>query len=109
VLFGGAFAGYALAGSHTILMIFGVIRGLGFGLFLASTVTLLNDNAPPGWASTVQSLREAGMFGLAPLLVAPVAGLLYDHWGAAAPCWLAVASAGLAILVLVTRHSTAKS
>jgi MFS family permease len=108
VLFGGAFAGYALAGSPTILMIFGVIRGLGFGLFLASTVTLLNDNAPPGWAATVQSLREAGMFGLAPLLVAPVAGLLYDRWGAAAPFWLAVASTGLAILVLVARHSTAK-
>ncbi len=109
VLFGGSFAGYALAGTPTMLMIYGVVRGLGFGLFLASTVTLLNDYAPAAWASTVQSLREAGMFGLAPLLVAPVAGLLYDRWGAAAPFWLAVASAGLAILVLGTHHSTAKS
>lgn len=101
VLFGGSFAGYALAGSPTMLMFYGVIRGLGFGLFLATTVTLLNDNAPAAWASTVQSLREAGMFGLAPLLVAPVAGLFYDRWGAAAPFWLAVATAGIAVLVLL--------
>lgn len=108
LLFGGAFVGYALAGSPTLLLIFGIIRGLGFGLFLASTVTLLNDNAPAAWASTVQSLREAGMFGLAPLLVAPVAGLLYDRWGAAAPFWLAVASAAVAILVLLTFQTAAK-
>ena len=102
LLFGGAFIGYALAGSPTMLLIFGIIRGLGFGLFLASTVTLLNDNAPVAWSSTVQSLRDAGMFGLAPLLVAPVAGLLYDRWGVAAPFWLAVASAGLAMIVFLT-------
>lgn len=108
LLFGGSFVGYALAGSSTLLMLFGVIRGLGFGLFLASTVTLLNDNAPAAWSSTVQSLRDAGMFGLAPVLVAPVAGLLYDRWGVAAPFWLAVASAGLAMLVLLTVQTAAK-
>lgn len=101
LLFGGSFIGYALASSSTQLLVYGAIRGVGFGLFLASTVTLLNDSAPAAWASTVQSLREAGMFGLAPLLVAPVAGLFYDRWGGAAPFWLAVATAGAAILVLL--------
>ena len=82
-------------------MLFGAIRGFGFGLFLATTILMFNERASTAWAATVQSLRDAVMFGLAPLLVAPPAGLIYDRWGATAPFVLAVATAGIAVLILL--------
>lgn len=100
LIFGGSFVGYIMAGGPAILMLFGALRGVGFGLFLATTITTFNDRAPVAWAATVQSLRDAVMFGLAPLLVASPAGLLYDQWGIAAPFVLAVTTAALALIIL---------
>ncbi|MEZ4681787.1 MAG: MFS transporter [Caldilineaceae bacterium] len=99
LIFGGSFLGYLVAGNPLLLMLFGAIRGFGFGLFLATTILMFNERASTAWAATVQSLRDAVMFGLAPLLVAPPAGLIYDRWGAAAPFVLAVATAGVAVLI----------
>lgn len=101
LIFGGSFLGYLVADTPAILMIFGAIRGFGFGLFLAATIMIFNERAPAAWAATVQSLRDAVMFGLAPLMVAPPAGLIYDRWGATAPFALAIVTAALALLILV--------
>ena len=100
-LFGGSFLGYAISDTPYLLLAFGVIRGAGFGLFLAGTVRLIDARAPAGWTATVQSLREAGMFGLAPLLAAPLAGEVYDRWGPEPVFIIAAAASGLAVLGLL--------
>jgi PPP family 3-phenylpropionic acid transporter len=101
LLFGSSFIGYAWATSPPMLIMFGLVRGVGFGLFLASTVQVMDERAPAAWKSTVQSLREAGMFGLMPLFAAPLAGAVYDRWGPEAVFLIAAAATGVAALVLV--------
>lgn len=101
LIFGGSFLGYLVANTPPMLMLFGAVRGFGFGLFLTTTITTFNDRAPATWAATVQSLRDAVMFGLAPLLIAPIAGFIYERWGVQAAFGLAVGTAMVAVGLLL--------
>lgn len=76
-----AFLGYVLAWHPRVLLGMAFVKGLGFGLFLVSVVKLVNERVPESWSSTVQSLLTASMFGLAPLVSAPVGGELLDRFG----------------------------
>jgi PPP family 3-phenylpropionic acid transporter len=76
-----AFLGYVLAWHPQMLLCMAFVKGLGFGLFFVSVVKLINERVPENWASTVQSLLSASMFGLAPLVAAPVGGELFDRFG----------------------------
>jgi MFS family permease len=58
-----------------------VIQGLGFGLFFPTTVRLVSEWGPPEWTSTSQGIMNAGLWGLAPLVAAPVGGVVYDAFG----------------------------
>jgi MFS family permease len=74
---------------------FSVFRGLGFGLFYASTVHLVHDLAPRAWGSTLQGVMNALAFGLAQLISRPAGGAIYDGLGPSA----AFVTAGLAVLL----------
>ena len=76
-----AFVGYTLAWQPWMLLFTAMIKGLGFGLFWITTIRLTNERAPESWASTIQSILTASSFGLAPLLVSPLSGELYDRFG----------------------------
>jgi MFS family permease len=84
-----------------MLLALALLRGFGFGLFISATIRLLDERAPDAWSSTVQSLREIGMSGLAPLIVAPIAGEVYDRFGLDAVFLLAATATGLAAMVLL--------
>lgn len=90
--------GYAAATTPTFLLLVGVLKGIGFGFFWAGTVQVVSELAPEEWSSTVQSLLQGVGWGLSLLLVTPLAGWAYDHWGAPT---IFVASALLATLAML--------
>ncbi|MBD3307245.1 MFS transporter [candidate division KSB3 bacterium] len=83
-LFMLAFGGYVAAWHPAVLLPMAMIKGLGFGLFYVGTVRLVSERAPEKWASTGQSIINMSAFGLAPVIVSPVSGELYDLFGAKA-------------------------
>lgn len=76
-----AFGVYNTAWRPEMLLIAAMIKGLGFGLFFSSAVQFITERVPHHIASTAQSVFTATMYGLAPLLAAPLAGELYDCFG----------------------------
>ncbi|MEO8289353.1 MAG: MFS transporter [Chloroflexota bacterium] len=104
VLFGGSYLGLVLIKEPALLLLVAVIQGIGFGLFLPTTVRLVADWTPPEWSSTSQGVLSAGMWGLAPLIAGPLGGSVYDAWGAEAVFLLCVAAAAVAALVIVIAY-----
>lgn len=80
-LLGSAFLGFALAGNPVLLLGAGCVQGLGFGLFLPTTIRLVDAWAPPQWSATTQGLMSAARGGLAALIAGPLAGWIYDTVG----------------------------
>lgn len=95
-----AFFGYAVSRTPVILLLWAMLKGVGFGLYFPTTVSLGDDRAPEAWTSTVQSLLMALGWGLAPLLTIPLAGWLSDTLGLAQVFAVAAGVQLLAILVL---------
>lgn len=93
--------GYALAWSPTVLIVFSVIKGAGYGLLFVVIVQLLNERAPQGWTSTAQSVFQAAFLGLAPLLTSALNGYIYDRWGPTLLFGIMTAVIGLSIVLLL--------
>jgi MFS family permease len=83
-----------------ILLFYAMLKGVGFGLYFPTTVSLSDERAPAAWSSTVQSLLMALGWGLAPLLTTPLAGWLSDTLGLSRVFAVAAGVQMLAILVL---------
>ena len=79
-----------------------MIKGLGFGLFFSSAVQFITERVPHHIASTAQSVFTATMYGLAPLLAAPLAGELYDRFGVKTIFLVAGAAVFVATAILFT-------
>lgn len=75
-------AATGLARVPWLLLIFALLRGLGFGLALVGTVTTINTRAPEGFSSTYQGILNAACWGLAPLLGGPTSGWIYETFHA---------------------------
>jgi len=95
-----AFFGYSLSHSPVILLLWAMLKGVGFGLYFPTTVSLGDERVPESWASTVQSLLMALGWGLAPLITIPLAGWLSDTLGLGRVFGVAAGLELLAILVL---------
>ena len=95
-----AYLGYLVAVSAWIILPLAVLRGLGFGLFFTNIVRLVNDRTPEEWVATAQSFRTMAMFGIAPLVASPLAGLVHDRVSPSAVFGIGVVSLGLAGIVL---------
>ena len=72
--------GSMLAWSPWVLLIMGVIKGFGFGLFFVSTVVIFDRHAPDNWSASIQAMVNAGALGFAPFISLFVGGLIYDVW-----------------------------
>jgi len=83
-----------------VLLITGILNGAGFGLAFISIVVTFDERAPDNWSASVQSLVNAGMFGLAPFLSAFGYGAIYDVWPKGVYAFSAVLI-GLAIVALL--------
>lgn len=95
-----AFFGYSISRTPLILLLYAMLKGVGFGLYFPTTVSLSDERAPAAWSSTVQSLLMALSWGLAPLLTTPLAGWLSDTLGLSRVFAVAAGVQMLAILVL---------
>lgn len=107
-----ALMGYTHSFTAWHLLLFAAVRGVGFGLFLISTIRLVDELAPAEWASTAQSLRNAGIFGLAALLAGPAGGWLYDTYGPRFMFWVGsftIIGAGLLVFAVMKQGSFHKS
>lgn len=78
-----AVAGFALADSAVLLVVAGMVKGVGFGLFFVTLVRLIDERAPEEWKSTAQAIGGACFAGLSPLLASALAGYVFDRWGGA--------------------------
>lgn len=95
------YLGYILSPSALTLPLFASIRGMGYGLWITTTIRLVTQRTPEAWAATAQSLLTVMMFGLAPLLAGPIGGWIHDVFDPAAVFWLAVGTLVIAAVVLV--------
>ncbi len=93
-----SFFGYAAVHVPGVLVLFAMLKGMGFALYLVGSVSLIDARAPEAWASTLQSLMTAASWGLAPLITNPLAGWLSDSLGL--PALFAIAGI-LAVLAAV--------
>jgi PPP family 3-phenylpropionic acid transporter len=100
-LMAAAFLGYGLARNPDVLLLLSIVRGLGFGLWLTSTIRLVTRRTPEQWASTAQGLLTMCMFGLAPLVAGPVGGVIYDAISPSAVFVFAAGCLGLAGVVML--------
>lgn len=100
-LLGLSLFSHAVAWSPTVLIIAGLIKGIGYGLFFVVMVQLLDERAPTGWNSTAQSMFQAAFLGLAPLLTTILSGYIFDVWGADLLFGLMTAVVGLSIILLL--------
>lgn len=80
-LTGVGFVGYAFSSTPLLLLLFAMIRGVGFGVFLVTTVTIINRRAPENMYATYQGLEKSLCWGLAPLLGGPLSGWIYQAYG----------------------------
>ncbi|MBN1921028.1 MAG: MFS transporter [Anaerolineae bacterium] len=99
-LMAAAFLGYSVSRTPLVLLFYAMLKGVGFGLYFPTTVSLSDERAPARWSSTVQSLLMALSWGLAPLLTTPLAGWLSDTLGLSQVFAVASGVQLLAILVL---------
>ena len=95
-----AYLGFLLFPNPTIMPVFSILKGLGFGLYFTNTVRLITERTPEEWASTAQSLMTVGMFGLAPLIAGPLGGAIHDQMSPAAVFGLGALALILAAFLL---------
>ena len=95
-----AYLGYILVSDPRLLPIFSILKGLGYGLNLTNVVVMLTERTPDEWASTAQSFLSIGWMGIAPLVAAPVGGLILDAISPAAVFGLGVVTIIIAAIVL---------
>jgi MFS transporter, PPP family, 3-phenylpropionic acid transporter len=99
-LIGAGMLGSGLSTTPTMLLVFSLLKGPGFALFMVGTVVMI-DRYAGEWAATIQSVNAAASFGLAPLIASPVAGLIYDGISPAAVFLTAAGLIASAMAVMV--------
>lgn len=96
-----AYLGYILVSNPSLLPIFSILKGLGYGLNFTTVVRLLTERTPDELSSTAQSLMAIGWMGLAPLVAGPLGGLIYDAISPAAVFGLGVLAVVIAAAVVL--------
>jgi PPP family 3-phenylpropionic acid transporter len=104
LLIGAGMAGYALFPVPGLMLAFSLLRGLGYGQLLVSTVTILNKRAPQGYTSTYQGILNASCWGLAPLLAGPIGGWIYQGFNPTTLFWVTVAMMAAAMVTLTPTY-----
>jgi PPP family 3-phenylpropionic acid transporter len=98
LLMGAAFLGLATIPRPELLLLAALVEGIGFGLFVTSTVRMVAGWSPQGQVATYQGLLNAGGSGLALLVAGLLSGAIFD---AAGPQTVFVVSAGAAVVAVV--------
>ncbi|MCB8945633.1 MAG: MFS transporter [Ardenticatenaceae bacterium] len=100
-LFALAYWGYSGATAVWVPLIFAVAKGMGVGLYLTTTIRVVDERVPEEWAATAQSLVTASMMGVAILIASLAGGMVMDVWGVTAVFRVGSFSVMLAMLLVV--------
>ncbi len=76
------YAVIAFVHNPNLLIASSALEGVGFALFFVGTVRIVDQRAPVGCSSTLQSIRNGLTYGIAPLLASPAGGLVFGAGGA---------------------------
>ncbi len=91
---------FALSSSPWMLVVAGLIKGVGFGLFFVTLVRLIDERALDEWKSTAQAISGALWVGLSPLLTSALFGYIFDTWGGSALYFVATMMGGTAVILM---------
>jgi PPP family 3-phenylpropionic acid transporter len=100
-LFALAYLGYSWATAIWVPLIFAIAKGLGIGLYLTTTIRIVDERIPEEWSATAQSLMTASMMGVAILVATLLGGIVMDGWGVTAVFRLGSFSVILAMLLIL--------
>ncbi|MEE4194048.1 MAG: MFS transporter [Anaerolineae bacterium] len=92
---------FALNLNPWIMFIGSIVRSIGFAFFVIAAVQFIDQRAGVENASTYQGLFNSVSWGLAPLVIAPLAGWVYQSMGGQAVFIGAALVSFLAVLVMV--------
>jgi oligosaccharide:H+ symporter len=73
--------GFVLSSTPAMLVMTGLVKGVGFGLFAVTLVRLIDERSPDEWKSTAQAISSVCLFGLSMLLTSALFGYLFDNFG----------------------------
>jgi MFS transporter, PPP family, 3-phenylpropionic acid transporter len=73
--------GHTISFTPLMLLLAGILKGVGYGLFFVTIVYLINERTPDEWKATAQSIMNACFVGLAPLFTSALSGYIFDVWG----------------------------
>lgn len=95
-----AYLGFILVSNPSLLPVFSIFKGIGFGFNFTAAVLILTERTPDEWAATAQSFLTIGWMGLAPLVASLLGGLIYDAISPSAVFGLGLVTVGIAAVVL---------
>lgn len=101
ILFGAGWALYSLLQVPGLALLIQALNGVGMGLLWPAGVTYVAQRAPVGRSATAQSLLNAVMYGLAPLLASLSAGAVFDASGARTVLGFAAGAMAASLLFFV--------
>ena len=98
---------YAVLRTPALAPLIQLLSGAGMGLLWPAGVTYVAREAPAGRDATAQSLLNATMYGVAPLIATQLAGGVFDASGPRAVLGVSAAAmvAGVLLFLLVRRWS----
>ena len=99
-IFAVAVTGYGLVRVPELALLTAVGRGAAFGLFLTTTVRLIDAQVPAEWTATAQALIV--IFGaIASIIANPIGGFLYDAIAPPAVFFFSAVMAAAAVLFVL--------
>jgi PPP family 3-phenylpropionic acid transporter len=98
---------YAILEAPSLAPFIQVVIGAGMGLLWPAGVTYVAREAPAGRDATAQSLLNATMYGVAPLIATQLAGNVFDAAGPRVVLWVSAGTmaAGVLLFLLTRRWS----
>jgi len=100
----GAYLGYSVIQNSVWMLGFAVFKGIGYGFFYITTISLVDKIAPKELKATAQSIVFAAGWGLGPMLAMLAGGMIFDLWGPQIVFRMSALLVLLAILLLSVLH-----
>jgi len=93
---------FAILQTPTLAPYIQLLSGAGMGLLWPAGVTFVARQAPAGSDATAQSLLNATMYGVAPLIAAQMAGVFFDLAGPRAVLGVSATTLAAGVLLFLT-------
>lgn len=95
---------YGLLSAAVWLLVLQVFRGVVFTMFVIGSTVIISEISDPANVATNRALIQVTMPALAMLLTSPIAGWLYDTYGAQTTFSIGALMGGVALAVLLLNY-----